>query len=127
MRINIILAAAILGAMAVLIGAFGAHGLAQTAITAKALKSFHTGVEYQFYHVIALLFVGIWYQHKPSERLKIVAWLFIAGILLFSGSLYAYVLTGIRQFAMITPIGGITFVIAWLLLATSSLRDFSGE
>ena len=125
MRINIVLVAAILGAMAVLIGAFGAHGLEHTAITAKALKSFHTGVEYQFYHVFALLFVGIFYHHKPANLLLIVAWLFVVGIILFSGSLYAYVLTANRQFAMITPIGGLTFVIAWILLAASAIKNSS--
>ena len=122
---NIILVAAILGALAVLIGAFGAHGLEQTAISEKALKSYHTGVEYQFYHVFALLFVGLLYLHRPSILLMYAAWSFIIGIVLFSGSLYTYVLTGTRQFAMITPIGGLTLVSAWVLLAVATFRSSS--
>ena len=112
------LAASIFGGLAVVIGAFGAHGL-ESLLDEKTLKTFHTGVEYQFYHVFALLFVGLLQKNSPSRLLNVAGSLFIIGILVFSGSLYAYVLTGIHQFGMITPIGGLAFIIAWLLLAVS--------
>ena len=125
MKINIILFAAIFGVLAVLIGAFGAHGLERAAFSAKALKSFHTGVEYQFYHVFALLFIGLLNRHSPSRLLEYTAWFFSIGIVLFSGSLYTYVLTGMRGFAMITPIGGLTFIFAWVLLIVFSVKNSS--
>ena len=118
MRMNFMLAASIFGGLAVVIGAFGAHGL-ESLLDEKTLKTFHTGVEYQFYHVFALLFVGLLQKNSPSRLLNVAGSLFIIGILVFSGSLYAYVLTGIHQFGMITPIGGLAFIIAWLLLAVS--------
>ena len=125
MKINFMLIASILGGLAVLIGAFGVHGL-EPLVDKKALQIFHTGVEYQFYHVLALLFVGLLQNFNSSKLLRFSGLLFIMGIFLFSGSLYAYVLTGIRQFGMITPLGGLAFVFAWGLLAFSIPKsDFS--
>ena len=116
--VNIFLAAgALSGMLAVIIGAFGAHGL-ENLLSEHAMQRFHTGVEYQFYHVAALLSVGILANnHKNMPRiLKLSGIFFIMGILLFSGSLYLYALTGKTFFGIITPFGGLGFIGGWLLL-----------
>lgn len=109
---------ALLGMLAVLLGAFGAHGL-EKMVDAKMLQRFNTGVEYQFYHALSLLFVGLFMRHHASRWLGYAAYAFLMGVLLFSGGLYSYVLTANPSFAMITPIGGITLIIGWLLLLSS--------
>lgn len=111
-----LLFAALFGVLAVSLGAFGAHGL-EKLVDTKMLQRFHTGVEYQFYHTLALGLTGLLWQTKPSAWYKRAAWAFIVGILIFSGSLYAYVLTGIPRFGMITPIGGLSLIVAWACLA----------
>ena len=116
LKINFMLVAALLGGLAVILGAFAAHGLEQ-AVDAKMLSRFHTGVEYQFYHVFAVLLVGVLYQLKSYKPLYLSGLFFLSGILLFSGSLYAYVLTANKLFVILTPIGGLCFIIAWMLLA----------
>lgn len=127
MKINFLLVASVFGGLAVMIGAFGAHGL-ESLLDEKALKTFHTGVEYQFYHVFALLFVGLLQKDCSSRLTNVAGILFVVGILLFSGSLYAYVLTGVRQFGMITPLGGLAFIFAWILLAVSVAKaNFSSR
>jgi len=121
LKINFILLAALLGALAVMLGAFSAHGL-EKYVDLPALQSFRTGVDYQFYHVFALLFVGLFYHLKPSKRLYFSGLLFIVGIIIFSGSLYAYALTGIKLFGMITPIGGLALITAWSVLASAAFN-----
>lgn len=117
--------AAFLGALTILIGAFGAHGL-QKLVDADAVASFETGVRYQMYHVFALLILayGVPIQAKNRKR---IARLFGTGILLFSGSIYLLVLRDYLPFdstkiAFITPIGGLFFVIGWIYLALSLLK-----
>jgi len=109
---------ALLGMLAVLLGAFGAHGL-EKIVDAQMLQRFNTGVEYQFYHALSLLFIGLFMQHRANRWLGYAAYAFLIGVLLFSGGLYSYVLTANPSFAMITPIGGITLIIGWLLLLVS--------
>ena len=92
--------------LAVILGAFGAHGL-KDRLTDQALAIFDTGVQYHFYHALGLI---------PASGIRYSAWLMLAGIVLFSGSLYILALTGIRQLGMITPLGGICFIAAWLTL-----------
>ena len=111
------------GLLAVIIGAFGAHGL-EDSISAHALARYHTGVEYQFYHVAALLCLGtlsLKYDTTP-RLLKVSGVAFVAGIILFSGSLYLYALTGITKFGMVTPIGGLAFIAGWVCLLIYSVR-----
>ena len=111
------------GLLAVIIGAFGAHGL-EGSISAHALARYHTGVEYQFYHVAALLCLGtlsLKYDTTP-RLLKVSGVAFVAGIILFSGSLYLYALTGITKFGMVTPIGGLAFIAGWICLLIYSVR-----
>jgi uncharacterized membrane protein YgdD (TMEM256/DUF423 family) len=108
--------AAISGALAVLLGAFGAHGLKKI-ISQDMLAIFQTGVQYQFYHTFALLAVGVLMQFGKSTALKWSAYLFMAGIVLFSGSLYTLSVTGIKILGAITPIGGVAFIAGWIALA----------
>ncbi len=108
--------AAALGAIAVALGAFGAHALKDMLIQNQRLDTFELAVRYQFYHVFALALTGILSFHYYPGRLYTAAWLFIAGILLFSGSLYVLSLTGIRQAAWATPFGGAGFIAGWLVL-----------
>lgn len=114
--------AAVLGALSVILGAFGAHALKQL-ISDKNLQTFETGVRYQFYHVIALFITGILYKDFTNNYLKWAGRSFCLGILLFSGSLYllSFIeltdMTGLKWVGAITPLGGVCFIIAWLLLA----------
>ena len=113
---NILITGALLMAMSVLLGAFGAHAL-KSILTPQMLATYHTGVDYQFYHAIGLLIIGLTGFHVQSKWLNRAGALLIAGIVLFSGSLYILSLTGIKQIGMITPIGGIAFVAGWICLA----------
>lgn len=113
--------AAIFGALSVAIGAFAAHTL-KGSISNYALEIFETAVKYQFYHVFALLAVGILYSQFPSKTMKWAGYLFIAGIILFSGSLYiltyvkAAVLPGYNWIGAITPLGGLCFILGWIFI-----------
>ena len=122
MQKNFLKTAAVLGALSVILGAFGAHALKQL-INDKNLQTFETGVRYQFYHVIALFITGILYKDFTNNYLQWAGRLFCLGILLFSGSLYllSFIeltdMTGLKWVGAITPLGGVCFIIAWLLLA----------
>lgn len=98
---------------AVLLGAFGAHGL-EKSLPANFLKTYKTGVTYQFYHALGLLLVtSIGLQLKIS--FSKTQWAFVGGIVLFSFNCYVYALTGIKFFAMIVPLGGVSFIVGWFL------------
>ncbi len=117
-----LLLASISGFLAVGLGAFGAHGL-RARLTPEMMAIFQTGVQYHFYHTIALLAVGLFAMHSPQiGLLRVAGWLFVAGILVFSGSLYVLALSGIRWLGAITPIGGTAFLIGWVTLAMAALR-----
>ena len=103
--------------LCVAFGAFGAHGLKQR-LSAEMLTVYQTGVQYHFYHSLGLIIIGLILLHIPkSKPVLISGWLMFGGIILFSVSLYALSLTGIRALGAITPLGGIAFLSAWLLLA----------
>lgn len=127
----------ILGGLAVALGAFAAHGLnkvfvekysGQTRVVAgetvplskKFLNDFKTGAEYQMYHSLALLAVGLIAQRRRSWRLSAAGVSFTLGIVLFSGSLYVLTLTGVTKWGMVTPLGGVAFLVGWSLLAIES-------
>jgi uncharacterized membrane protein YgdD (TMEM256/DUF423 family) len=112
---------AISGALAVLLGAFGAHLLKQL-ISPDMLEVYQTGIHYQFYHTFALLGAGILMNFKPTKTLKWSGYLFIAGITIFSGFLYLLAITGIKELGMIVPIGGLTLVAAWICLMFHVLK-----
>lgn len=108
--------ASINGFIAVALGAFATHGL-QSRLTPELLNTFQTGVQYQMYHALALFGVGLLMVNSPNAILpKYSGYLFLVGIILFSGSLYVLSLTGIRWLGAITPVGGLAFLAAWGLL-----------
>jgi uncharacterized membrane protein YgdD (TMEM256/DUF423 family) len=111
-----IVISAILLALAVLIGAFGAHGLKKI-VTPDKLETFETGVRYHFYHGFALLLVALTQGLLPMAKLSFSFYAFLVGILLFSFNCYFYVLSGIKIFALMVPLGGVLFAVAWLALA----------
>lgn len=117
----ILMTASVFMALAVAIGAFGAHGL-KSHLSVEMIQIYKTGVEYHFYHALGLLLVGVLSISLPSELLKWSALFLIAGIVLFSGSLYVLALTGITWIGAITPFGGIGFIAGWMLLFMAFLR-----
>jgi uncharacterized membrane protein YgdD (TMEM256/DUF423 family) len=107
---------AALGGLAVVLGAFGAHGL-KARVEPELLAVFETGVRYHMYHALALLAVGLAAAKRTGRWLSAAGWLFVAGIGVFSGSLYLMTLTGGRWLGAITPIGGVAFILGWATLA----------
>jgi uncharacterized membrane protein YgdD (TMEM256/DUF423 family) len=110
---------AISAGLAVALGAFAAHGL-RARLSPEALQTFETGARYHMYHALALLAVGWAVTRWPGTAVTAAGWLFIAGTLLFSGSLYLLAVTGVRALGAITPIGGLAFILGWLALAWSA-------
>jgi uncharacterized membrane protein YgdD (TMEM256/DUF423 family) len=111
--------------IAVIMGAFGAHGL-ENKISEKAMQTYQTGVRYHFYHGLAIMLVAI-IGKLLNLNLKLSKNFFITGIILFSGNCYLYAMTGIKTFAMIVPIGGVAFIIGWLAFSITLLRTNSIE
>lgn len=112
--------ASIFGVLAVVIGAFGAHGMERILIENNRVETFDTAVQYHFYHTIALLIVSVFFQNKMSSYLKWSAYLFIVGIVVFSGSLYVLSITNITILGAITPFGGLSFIGGWIALFLSA-------
>ena len=104
--------------VAVTLGAFGAHGL-RGRLVPDMLMTFEIGVRYQMYHALGLLAVGLAFSRWPSSTVALAGWLFIAGTLVFSGSLYGLSLTGHRWLGAVTPLGGAAFIAGWIVLAWS--------
>ncbi len=105
------------GAIAVMVGAFGAHAFKKILEAAARTETFETAVKYQFYHALALVLVGLLFFNSKSHYLVYSGYSFIVGMVIFSGSLYLICFTGITKFGMITPIGGLLMIAGWLLLA----------
>jgi uncharacterized membrane protein YgdD (TMEM256/DUF423 family) len=113
-------------ALAVMLGAFAAHGL--QSLEPRLLAAFKTGAQYHMYHALGLALIGALAGARASDRpLWLAGWLMTAGIVLFSGSLYALALSGFGWLGAITPFGGTAFIAAWLLLAWSTLRRPPGR
>ncbi len=110
-----IAAAALNGLTGVAMGAFAAHGLKAT-LDPAALGWVKTGADYQLWHGLALLGIGILYERDPLRRLALAGWLMLAGAILFSGSLYLLALAGWRGFALVTPFGGLALLLGWAFL-----------
>ena len=125
---------AVLGGLAVTLGAFAAHGLdtyfaekyqGETRVKAgvelpaaqKYLADFKTGADYQMIHALALIGVGLLLQKRSSKSLQVAAWSFVLGVLLFSGSLYILTTTGQRWWGMVTPLGGLLLIVGWVAFA----------
>lgn len=109
------------GFLAVALGAFGAHGL-EGKLSEKMLSTWEKAVQYQMFHTIAIFIAGIMLLRFDHSMLVSAGWTFLLGIILFSGSLYIYSLSGIKTFAMITPIGGVAFLVGWVLLGLSIMK-----
>ncbi|MEH6469085.1 MAG: DUF423 domain-containing protein [Porticoccus sp.] len=117
---------AMLGFLGVALGAFGAHGL-RDIIGPEQLSVWQTAVQYQMFHVLVLLSIVIAGSRHAISLLSISGWLFVGGTVLFSGSLYALVLTGIKPLGMITPFGGALFLIGWLVLLFALIRVVAAQ
>lgn len=110
------------GFIAVLLGAFAAHGL-KSKLTESLLTTFQTGVQYHMYHSLALFAVGLLALQFPTNNaFRLSGYLFLVGILLFSGSLYTLSLSGIRWVGAITPLGGVAFLLAWGMLTWGVIK-----
>lgn len=119
---------AISGAIAVIMGAFGAHALSAR-LSQRALEIYQTAAQYQMYHALALIGFGLWCSRvnsEPSLAMALCGWAFTLGILIFSGSLYALALTDVKILGAITPIGGLSLIIAWSLFAYLALQGSRG-
>lgn len=113
--------AGVFGAFGVMAGAFAAHGL-RGHLVPRMLEVFETGARYQMYHALALLLVGLLLARRAHPAVAVAGWLFAAGVVLFSGSLYLLAVTGVRWLGAITPAGGLSFIAGWLLLAWGGWR-----
>jgi len=110
--------------LAVMLGAFGAHGL-KSRLSAEMMEIFHTAVQYHFIHALGLLAIGLVAYHLPeSAWIRWSGWLLLAGIVIFSGSLYLLSISGVRWLGAVTPIGGLAFIAGWLLLTIGVLKGF---
>lgn len=128
MRKSLVAVAALLGGTGVALGAFGAHGLQTATSDEKIIHGFQTGVQYQVYHALALLALAIIIEKMPGKLVLWSARCFITGIILFSGSLYAITYLKIQGSSAVsiagpvTPLGGLFFIIGWVLLFIAALR-----
>jgi len=117
---HIIQTAAVFGALAVIFGAFGAHALEELLVSTGRLDTYETAVNYHFYHSLALLLIGVLYHLFPEKkRLNYSAIFFIVGILIFSGSLYVLCLSQLTWLGAITPLGGLSFILGWVMVLFS--------
>ncbi len=114
--------ASIYFALAIAIGAFGAHGL-EKLVTPKLLETYNTGVQYHFYNTLGLMCIAILLTFKESKKIFLAAWLVIIGMTIFSFSLYLLVILNKPILGAITPIGGTLLIIAWILVTIGILKD----
>jgi len=116
-------AGALLAALGVAMGAFGAHALKST-LSADRMAVYHTAVQYHLWHALGLLLVGVLMgQGLSSALLNTSGWLMLAGLVVFSGSLYVLTLSGVRWLGMVTPVGGVALIAAWIVLAIAVVRQ----
>ncbi len=127
MQKSFLIIGTILAGLAVVLGAFGAHGLKKL-VGPETVSTYQTGVQYQMYHALALLLLGVLYERLQNSLLNFAGIFFIGGVVLFSGSLYllaslkAMNKVGTTGIGLITPIGGLLFIIGWILLLISVLK-----
>lgn len=115
-------AGAVSGALSVMIGAFGSHGLSKYLASVNRVETFETAVKYQFYHSFALLITGLLLLKIQNNLLTYAGYSFIGGIIVFSGSLYILCLTNVGKWGAVTPVGGTLFIIGWLLMLVAILK-----
>lgn len=113
-----------LAGLAVILGAFGAHAFQPTLAAFGRTGTYDTAVQYHMFHAIGILITGILLRQNQHGLLKTASMLFLAGIIIFSGSLYVLSLTNITKLGMITPIGGIAFISGWILLVIAVVKNY---
>lgn len=127
MNKRIIIFASVFGILAVILGAFGAHGLREL-ISAEELDTWNTAVQYQFYHTLALLFLATFSRFR-SRAINAASWFFTFGILFFSGSLYILSaktilnITSVSLIGPLTPVGGVLFILGWISLLVATIKN----
>jgi uncharacterized membrane protein YgdD (TMEM256/DUF423 family) len=114
-----LLSGAILGALGVALGAFGAHALKNLLVQNGRVETYELAVRYHFYHALAILFTGMMMEKLSVPAMHWSSLMLLLGVIIFSGSLYTYSLANIKGFAMVTPIGGLFLLVGWVLLAYS--------
>jgi len=120
---TLIMIASVSGLFAVLLGAFGAHGL-KARLAPEMMAVYQTGVQYHFYHTLALLICGfLIHSGIDNTAMRLSACAFIAGIIIFSGSLYLLAITDARWLGAVTPIGGLAFIVGWASLFAGIMRS----
>ncbi len=117
---------AIVAALAVAAGALGAHAL-EKILAERQLRSFETAVRYQLFHAVGLILVGLLAAQAPAEHWSWAGWLFLVGVVLFSGGIYAWLSTGIQPFVHIVPIGGVLLILGWIVLAVVAAYSRTGR
>lgn len=118
-------AGALIGALSVGLGAFGAHALNKMLTASGRLETYETAVKYQFYHALALVLIGVLLQNASPNATKFYSWAgyaFLIGVLVFSGSLYTICFSGIKAFGAVAPIGGTALIVGWLMLFWGASR-----
>ena len=118
---SLLMAGALLGASGVALGAFGAHAL-KSRVDESLLAVWQTAVLYHLVHAVAIIASALAAAHWPGAAMRAAGWAMTAGILLFSGSLYLLVISGVRMLGAITPLGGLAFIAGWLLLAFAAWK-----
>lgn len=117
----------LLAFLSVFLGAFGAHKLQDIILDAKRMDTFHTAAQYQMTHALGLILIGLFAERlgnsKQVANVRTAGWLLFAGVIIFSGSLYTIALTGIRVFGALAPIGGLCFMVGWILLAVAASKS----
>lgn len=117
----LVLIGIIYGFLSVALGAFGAHGL-EGKVSDQSLTIWEKAVHYQMFHAVSILIAGFALIKFESTALTLAGWAFVIGVLLFSGSLYTYATTGVKALAMITPFGGVIFLVGWVLFGYAMMK-----
>ena len=123
---QILMSGALMALLGVAIGAFGAHGL-KPFLSEQMLAAFETGVRYHLIHALGMLTAGLSLAYVSIRQFRWAGWAFFLGIVLFSGSLYVMSISGFRALGIVTPFGGLCFIVGWGLLAQGYWRDFPPE
>ncbi len=123
---QILMSGALMALLGVAVGAFGAHGL-RPFLSEPMLAAFETGVRYHLIHALGMLSAGLSLVYAPIRYFRWAGWAFFLGIVLFSGSLYVLSISGVRALGMITPFGGLCFIVGWGLLAWGYWKSFPSE
>ena len=118
---------AALGGLAVLLGAFGAHGLEEYLNAHKQTANFETAVRYQMYHALALVLIGVLAERRAAKAIDLAGWCFLVGSLFFCGALYGISLIPMPRLGIVAPLGGTLFIVGWASLFVWSLRGEIGE